>query len=58
MFTNGMRSSEFWVTIITVAVNFANQVFGWGIAAEDMALALGPAMAYIVSRGLAKLKSE
>lgn len=52
--TNGMRSSEFWIGVITAVVNMANSVFGWGIDAGDLALACSPALAYIVSRGLAK----
>ena len=58
MFTNGMKSSEFWVTVITTGVNLANQIFSWGIDAGDLALAFAPAMAYVASRGLAKFNSS
>ena len=52
--TKGMKSSEFWVTIIGTAVNLGNQIFGWGIDASALLAATTPLIGYVLSRGFAK----
>ena len=52
--TTGMKTSEFWVMVITALVNLANQFLGWEIDATDLATASAPLMVYAVARGLAK----
>ena len=54
MYTKGMKSSEFWLGLLAAGVAWANAQFGWGFTVEELLSIGGPAMAYIVSRGLAK----
>lgn len=50
----GPQTSEFWVTMITMIGALAMEAFGLDMSVEEMGMVFGPAMAYIVSRGLAK----
>ena len=52
---NGIRTSEFWVTVITAVLMEYNRQTGSGMDAADAAMIWGPAAAYVISRGLAKL---
>ena len=52
--TDGMKTSEFWVGVLTAAVAFCNSAFGWGFTVEELLTVGAPAAAYILSRGLAK----
>lgn len=52
--TQGMKSSEFWMGLFGAAVAFCNAQFGWGFTTEELLSFIGPLMAYVVSRGLAK----
>ena len=52
--TQGLKSSEFWVSMLGAAVAFGNATSGWGYTVEELLAILGPAAAYVLSRGLAK----
>ncbi len=53
----GIRTSEFWIMVIGAIATLVAEMSGMEIDAEDLAMIWGPAMAYIVSRGLAKMKT-
>lgn len=53
----GIRTSEFWVMVIGAVATLAAELSGMEINTEELAMIWGPAMAYIVSRGLAKVKA-
>ena len=53
----GVRTSEFWVTMLAMLVGAVNEIFGVGLDAEQLAMVWGPAAAYVASRGLAKMKT-
>jgi hypothetical protein len=50
--TNGMKTSEFWMTIATFVANFIATKTGDGLPVEAVALVI----AYVLSRAVAKLK--
>lgn len=55
--TNGMKSSEFWVTTIAGIAAWANQSGLLGsvvLPAEALATIAGIIASYVISRGLAK----
>lgn len=54
----GVRTSEFWVMVIYAVFTEVQKFTGMEVNIENMALTWGPAMAYIVSRGIAKMKRE
>lgn len=49
----GFQSSEWWVAIVTAALNLANSSAGWVTYKQAIPPTLA-AVAYVVSRGLAK----
>lgn len=49
----GFRSSEWAVALVTAALNLANSAQGW-VTWKQAALASAGAVAYVISRGLAK----
>ena len=53
----GIRTSEFWITIIGMAFAAILEVSGVDLDGETIAAVFGPAMAYVVSRGLSKIKT-
>lgn len=53
----GIRTSEFWITLVAMIFAAVNELFGTGIDGEEFAMIFGPAAAYVVSRGLAKIKT-
>lgn len=56
--TNGMKTSEFYVTVLMMVAGILNKVFGWGLNVEEFALAMSPGAAYVVSRGIAKVNAK
>lgn len=53
----GVKTSEFWITMIAMMVGALNEILGTGLNAEQLAMVWGPAAAYVASRGLAKMKT-
>lgn len=53
--TRGIRTSEFWVAIIAGVLMEINALTNGSMDVVATAAIWGPAAAYIVSRGLAKL---
>ena len=51
----GVRTSEFWVTIIAMAIGAIMEITGIDIDPEMVATTFGPAAAYVVSRGISKV---
>lgn len=51
----GIRTSEFWVAVITAILMEINVQTGSELDAATAATVWGPAAAYVISRGLAKL---
>ncbi len=54
----GVRTSEFWVMAITLSLGGLVEVLGLKLNVTEAAMTFGPAMAYIVSRGLAKMNKS
>ncbi len=52
----GIRTSEFWVAVISGILMEINAQTNGGIDVKETAMIWGPAAAYIISRGLAKMK--
>ena len=53
--TQGMKSSEFWVTAVAPGlVTMLNSIFGWGIDWQTLMAMFVPSSAYAVSRGMVK----
>ena len=52
----GVRTSEFWVTVILSGATFLKDFFGFEVDATAAAAVYAPAIAYIIARGLAKWK--
>ena len=48
--TNGIKSSEFWVALVSAVIPILNSSFGWGIPIETV---LG-LVAYILGRSAVK----
>ena len=53
----GIKTSEFWVMAITMMLGAVVELTGMKINVMEAAMTLGPPMAYIVSRGIAKMKT-
>ncbi len=53
--TRGIRTSEFWVAVIAAVLMQVNALTNGGIDVVETAAIWGPAAAYIISRGIAKL---
>lgn len=53
----GIKTSEFWVMAITMLLVLATEVFGIKLNITEAAMTFGPPVAYIVSRGMAKIKT-
>ena len=51
----GVTTSEFWVTIIAMALGALMEVSGIDLDPELIATTFGPAAAYVVSRGISKV---
>lgn len=51
---SGNKTSEFYVTLIGTIFAFVNQIVGWTLPAEDLAILIAPIIAYIISRTVAK----
>jgi len=54
--TKGMKSSEFWITVVTSVVTLLNQsgLLGTPLPVEAIASIAGIVATYALSRGLAK----
>jgi hypothetical protein len=53
--TEGMKSSEFWVSaIMPPMITILNNIFGWGIDWESLLAMFLPASTYAASRSLVK----
>lgn len=50
----GVKTSEFWVTMIAMGLGAIMEIFDVKIDAELAATTFGPAAAYVVSRGISK----
>ncbi len=53
----GIRTSEFWIMVVGAVAALVAEMSGMEIDAQGVAMIWGPAAAYIVSRGLAKMKT-
>ncbi len=53
----GVRTSEFWVMAITMVLGALVEVFGLKLNVTETAMTFGPPMAYVISRGLAKMRT-
>ncbi len=51
----GIKTSEFWVIVVSAVSTMLMNVFGLDLDPEALAMVWGPAAAYVVSRGLAKV---
>ncbi len=52
----GIRTSEFWVAIVAAILMEVNQqVSEFSLEPTETAVVWGPAIAYVISRGLAKM---
>ena len=51
----GVKTSEFWVTIIAMVLGAIMEITGIDIDPEMIAMTFGPAAAYVVSRGISKV---
>ena len=54
----GVRTSEFWVTIIAMGLGAIMEIFGIDMDPEMVASTFGPAAAYVVSRGISKVGAK
>jgi len=52
----GIRTSEFWVMAITLVLGGIVEVSGINLNVTEAAMTFGTPIAYIVSRGLSKIK--
>ena len=50
----GIKTSEFYLTIVGALVPLLNQLFGWNIPLEAVLSVTGSLAAYVLSRGVAK----
>ncbi len=53
----GLQTSEFWVTALTTLFAILNGILDLGINGEEMAAIFGAPVAFVVSRGLAKIRT-
>lgn len=53
----GVKTSEFWVTVIAMASGALMEVFDIKVDPEVLAATFGPAAAFVVSRGISKIKT-
>ena len=53
----GVNTSKFWVIAISMAASLLNAIFELGIDGEELAAVFGLPAAYVISRGLAKIKT-
>ena len=53
MLTNGLKSSEFWLAVMTIVA--ASYLAKTGADVATIGAVVGPSMAYIASRGFAKM---
>lgn len=53
----GIRTSEFWVMVISAVIGVVVELTDVKLDVTEVAMTFGPAMAYVVSRGLAKIKT-
>lgn len=51
----GVKTSEFWVTMIAMGLGAIMEIFGIDVDPELAAMTFGPAAAYVVSRGISKV---
>ncbi|KKL48877.1 hypothetical protein LCGC14_2321110 [marine sediment metagenome] len=51
----GVRTSEFWVMAIAMVLGGIVELTGMKMNVTEAAMTFGPAMAYVVSRGIAKM---
>ena len=51
----GIRTSEFWVMAITMVLGAIVEITGMKLNVTEAAMTFGPPMAYVVSRGIAKI---
>lgn len=56
LFSKGIRTSEFWVTLATGIVLLLNTFFDWDLDTESIVAIVGNNVAYILSRGYIKGK--
>ncbi len=53
----GIRTSEFWVMVIAAVLGVVVEMTGVELNVTEAAITFGTPIAYIVSRGLAKIKT-
>ena len=53
----GVRTSEFWVMAITMVLGALVEMTGMKLNVTEAAMTFGPPMAYIISRGIAKMRT-
>jgi hypothetical protein len=53
----GIKTSEFWIIAIVMVLGAINELSGSKINVTEAAGVWGPAAAYAIARGLAKIKA-
>lgn len=54
----GVKSSEFWMSLFAAAVMVANEGLGLGIPAESVMSLAGVAVSYVIGRSAVKAKAS
>ena len=54
----GVKTSEFWVAAIAMGLGAIMEIFDVKIDANLAATTFGPPVAYVISRGLAKMGKD
>lgn len=50
----GIKSTEYWVTVIAGTITLMNEAFGWEISADSQLIVGGIAAAYVLGRSIVK----
>ena len=53
----GIRTSESWIALVTMVVGGINEAFGRPVLDLEGWVIFAPGVAYVVSRGLAKMNA-
>jgi len=53
----GVRTSEFWVMVVSAVAGVIIELTDIKLDVAELSMIFGPAMAYTVSRGMAKIKT-
>lgn len=53
-----LKSRKFWMAILSAAVVFCNEFFGWDLKIEQIIAIVAPILAYITVEGIADIKSR